>query len=489
MGVVNHDEAPLFASLRQFVERDQAPFYSPGHKGGRTLDPWFRDNIAAIDLNNLPDTDTLHCPDGPIAEAERLIADAWGVGESFILVQGSTGGNIAVALSALRPGESVLVARNAHKSVLAGLVQVGAKPVWLEPRWDERFGVAHGLDVAVVERALRQTNAAALWILHPTYYGTTGDIAALAALCRRFDVKLLVDGAHSPHFAFHPDLPAPGETSGAAATVQSVHKILSGLSQAAVLHIDPQVIETASVRRALQLIQTTSPHFAIMASIDLARRQMMQHGASLLHATLDRARRTAARLAEIPGLTVLRPEHLAGAGTGLHQLDETKLLIGLAGLDVDARDVVATLNRVHGVQPELAGAGHVLCITTIGNTERDMDRLVEGFADVARTARRRTADPGSALVADLLAARPEAVLTPREAFFADTETVPIERAAGRVAAEAITPYPPGIPVVMPGELLSRDVIDLLTSLRHAGNPISVSDPTMASVKVVRAVAN
>ena len=172
----------------------------------------------------------------------------------------------------------------------------------------------------------RDSGAKALWVLHPTYYGTTGDIGALAELCRRHDAKLLVDGAHSPHFAFHPDLPAPGETSGAAATVQSVHKILSGLSQAAVLHVDTAVLDPATVRRALQLIQTTSPHFAIMASIDLARRQMMLDGRALLDETLDRARRTADRLAAIGGVRVLRPEHLAGAGTGLHQLDETKLL-------------------------------------------------------------------------------------------------------------------------------------------------------------------
>jgi arginine/lysine/ornithine decarboxylase len=479
-----HTQAPLFDALRSFVEREQAPFYSPGHKGGRTLDPWFRAHLADVDLNNLPDTDTLHCPEGPILEAEALIADAWGVGQSFILVQGSTSGNIAVALSALRPGEPVLVARNAHKSVLAGLVQVGARPIWLEPRWDERFGVAHGLDADVVERALGETGAGALWVLHPTYYGTTGDISALAELCRRHDAKLLVDGAHSPHFTFHPDLPSPGETSGAAATVHSVHKILSGLSQAAVLHIDPTVLDPATVRRALQLIQTTSPHFAIMASIDLARRQMMLDGRELLDTTLDRARRAADQLAAIPGLRVLRPEHLAGAGTGLHQLDETKLLVGTAALDMDARDVVARLNALHGVQPELGGTGHVLCITTIGNTETDMERLVAGFAEVAAHAGVRPEGRRQALVADLLAVRPEAVLTPREAFFAREESVGLARASGRIAAEAITPYPPGIPLVMPGERLDDDVIALLIALRDAGNPISASDPTMGFVKVL-----
>lgn len=360
-----------------------------------------------------------------------------------------------------------------------------ARPVWLEPRWDAEFGVAHGLDAAVVEHAFTESAAKALWALHPTYYGTTGDIGALADICRRNDAKLLVDGAHSPHFAFHPDLPAPGETSGAVATVQSVHKILSGLSQAAVLHVDTAAIDPASIRRALQLIQTTSPHFAIMASIDLARRQMMLDGRALLDQTLDRARRTADRLAGIDGVRVLRPQHLAGPGSGLHQLDETKLLIGTSGLAADAREIVARLNSVHAVQPELAGTGHVLCITTIGNTEHDMDRLVAGFAEVAEHVGRNDDDAPAGLTADLLAVRPEAVLTPREAFFAADETIALAQASGRIAAEAITPYPPGIPLVMPGERFSADVIALLSALRDAGNPISASDPSVQSVKTVR----
>jgi arginine decarboxylase len=475
--------APLFDAVRDFVEREQAPFYSPGHKGGRTLDPWLRANIATIDLNNLADLDTLHCPEGPILQAEKLIADAWGVGQSFIMVQGSTGGNIAVALSALRPGEPVLVQRNAHKSVLAGLVQSGALPVWLEPLWDNTFGIAHGLDATTVEHAFATSAAKALWMLHPTYFGTTADIGAIAALCDRYGGRLLVDGAHSPHFAFHPDLPVAPETAGAAATVQSVHKILSGLSQAAVLHVDPARLDTAAVRRALQLVQTTSPHFAIMASIDLARRQMATQGRQLLDATLRRARDTAARLAAIPGVRVMTPEHLAGPGTGLHRLDETKLVVGTSGLAADARDLLARLNRVHGVQPELAGAGHILCITTIGNTDADMDRLVTAFAEVAAHAGRRTDDEAPA--GDYAGIRLETALTPREAFFAGDEAVPLSAAVSRVAAEAITPYPPGIPLVMPGERLSADAVERLRALRATGNPVSAADPTLEYVTVVR----
>jgi arginine decarboxylase len=481
-----HGEAPLFSSLRQFVSRHQAPFYSPGHKGGRTLDPWFRANIAALDLNNLPDTDTLHCPTGPIAEAERLIADGWGVAQSFMLVQGSTAGNITMALSALRPGDRVLVQRNAHKSVIAGLIHSGASPVWLAPFWDETFGIAHGVSVPTLEARLTEAPTRAVWLLHPTYYGSVADIAALSATCRKHGALLLVDGAHSPHFGFHPDLPVPAERSGAAGVVQSVHKIISGLGQAAILHIDPDALPTESVRRALQLVQTTSPHFAIMASIDLARREMVLDGYDLLQRTLELARRARRELSAIPGITVLGPEHVAGPGSGFHGLDETKLLIGVGGLGVDGRDIVALLNRDYGIQPELAGAEHILCIVTLGNIDADIDRLIEALTQIANRARiKRPNAIDSAMIRDLLAHPPELVLTPRDAYFAPDETVPFDQANGRIAAEAITPYPPGIPVIMPGEKLTADVTSLLRALRKAGTPISAGDPLLNTIKVVR----
>jgi arginine/lysine/ornithine decarboxylase len=476
-----HEAAPLYESLHDFVAREQAPFYSPGHKGGRTLDPWFRSNIAAIDLNNLPDTDTLHCPTGPIMEAERLIADAWGVSRSFMLVQGSTAGNIAMAIATLRPGDTVLVQRNAHKSVVAGLVQSGALPVWLSPDLDRHFGIAHGLTAAEVERAFVAHAARALWILHPTYYGSVADVAALAAICHRHGALLLADGAHSPHFAFHPDLPAPAEVSGAAATVQSIHKILSGLSQAAVLHIDAARVEEAAVRRALQLIQTTSPHFAIMASIDLARREMACNGERLLSRALALARHLRSQLAATPGVSVLGPSENTGPGSGFTALDETKILIGVD--DMDGREVVRILNRDFGVQPELGGRDHVLCILTIGNTERDIERLAAAVATIAGRSRRKVV--GSASPETVLPAVPKVVMSPREAFFAVDEAVALGAAVGRIAAEVVTPYPPGIPVLMPGERVTSDIVDGLRAVLWSGTPVSASDPTLATMKVIK----
>ncbi len=481
-----HAEAPLFDCLRDFVERGQAPFFSPGHKGGRSLDPWFRENIAAIDLNNLPDTDTLHCPSGPIAEAEQLIADAWGASESFMLVQGSTAGNIAMALATLKPGDKVLIQRNAHKSVISGLIQTGAVPVWMQPHWDPDFGLAHGLDALQVDKTLTETRAKAVWILHPTYYGSVSDLLAIKAVCDKHDAILLVDGAHSPHFAFHPDLPIAAERSGAAAVVQSVHKILSGLSQAALLHIDGKRIETGTMRRALQLIQTTSPHFGIMASIDLARRQMATEGEAIMGRTLALARRARHELAAIPGIRLLGREHALGAGRGFFDLDETKLVIGISGIGMDGRHAQSVLNRVYGVQPELGGTDHVLCILTLGNTDEDVDRLVAAFKDMAQEGSdRRAVRTDGRLAVEALRLLPELVIPPRDAFFAEEETVAFDDAIGRIVAEVVTPYPPGIPLLMPGERINTDVASLLKALARADTPISASDPQLDTVKVVK----
>jgi len=226
---LRHEAAPLLASALAFIARDQAPFYSPGHKGGRSLDPALRTSLAELDLNNLPDTDTLHCPTGAIREAEALLSDAYGVDHSYMLVGGSTSGNIAALLSTVRPGQSLLVQRNAHKSVIAGIIHAGAVPIWLMPERETDFGIALGVSAASVDAAFRaHPEARGLFALNPTYFGTTPDIAAIASVCRAHDKLLLVDEAHGPHFHFCPELlPRAAEDVGADAVVQSTRSNLS----------------------------------------------------------------------------------------------------------------------------------------------------------------------------------------------------------------------------------------------------------------------
>jgi arginine/lysine/ornithine decarboxylase len=482
-----HAQAPLLEACVTFAQRGQAPFYSPGHKGGRSLDPALLTHLAAIDLNNLPDTDTLHCPEGPILEAERLLADAYGVPHSFLLVGGSTAGNVAMILATLRPGDRVLVQRNAHKSVVAGLIHAGAVPVWLVPEYQSEFGVALGVSAAAVEAAFaREPEAKALCMLNPTYFGTTPDIAAIARVCKARDKLLLVDEAHGPHFHFSDLLPTAAEDVGADAVVQSAHKVLSALSQAAVLHTRGGSLDPFSVRRVLQLLQTTSPSFAVMASIDTARREMVLRGEGLLRAAVDRARAAREALARIDGVEVLGREHLRGPGSGFFDLDATKIVLRVDRLRMTGYEFQRALNEAHGVQPELGGATHVLFISTLANDDRDFDRLVRAVEAVAGAARRGGGggDVGGLAAAALPDGLPPVVTTPREAFYARAEPVAFADTEGRVSAEVVTPYPPGIPSLMPGEQVTLAVLEGLAAVRRAGCPVSASDPTLSTLRVV-----
>jgi arginine/lysine/ornithine decarboxylase len=482
---LRHEAAPLLASALAFIARDQAPFYSPGHKGGRSLDPALRASLAELDLNNLPDTDTLHCPTGAIREAETLLSDAYGVDHSYMLVGGSTSGNIAAILSTVRPGQSFLVQRNAHKSVIAGIIHAGAVPIWLMPEHDADFGIALGVSAPSVDAAFRtHPEAQALFALNPTYFGTTPDIAALAAVCRAHGKLLLVDEAHGPHFHFCPALfPRAAEDVGADAVVQSSHKILSALSQAAVLHTCGPRIDPAIVRKVLQLIQTTSPNFAIMASIDTARRQMMLEGKDLLQAAIARARHAREALSAMPGIAVLGRSQLRGPGSGFHDLDETKIVLRVDELGLTGYELQRLLNSDYGIQPELGGEEHVLFILTLANTDADVARLLQAMSAIARAPRvaRRARDRLQLAFNDGL---PVQATTPREAFYARAEDCAFEAAAGRICAEVVTPYPPGIPVLMPGERISRDLLAGLLAVKEARCPISASDPALATLRVL-----
>ena len=480
---MRHDSTPLYEACKHFLAGQSAPLYCPGHKGGRTLPDEFRLSIAELDLNNLAETDTLHCPSGAIADAERLLADAYGARDSFMLVGGSTAGNIALILSVCRPGDEILVQRNAHKSTIAGIVLSGANPVWLMPHKDEAFGIYHGIDADQLDRAFRaHPNAVGAAVLNPTYHGTVADIRRLRAVCDKHAKLLLVDEAHGPHFHFHPNLPSAAEDAGADLVVQSTHKILSGLSQAAVLHRVSDKVATATIRKNLQLIQTTSPSFPVMISIDLARRQMMQEGALIWREILELAAHARRELAALPGIRVLGKESLAGDGSGLYDLDETKIVIDSLNIGLSGLEFQTLLNQ-RGVKPELAGPSYVLAILTVGSQGSDVEQLVNAVAEIAHE-RSRTAGLAISPAASPAFHLPEKVMPPRESFFAPQQSIPLQGAADRICAEIVTPYPPGIPVLMPGERISTSTVESLTQLRSAGFPISASTPTLSHILVV-----
>ena len=486
------EHAPLFEALRDYLNKKMVPFHTPGHKQGQGVDKdmlaLLGKNVFAIDLTELPEVDNLHDPDGVIKEAMDLAAQAYGADYTFFLVNGSTTGNNAMIMTVCDPGDVVIVPRNAHKSVIGGIILSGAIPVYMKALWDADLGIAHGVSPESVEEALMEhPEAKGVLIVNPTYYGSTVDIQKIADIVHKAGKPLLVDEAHGPHLKFHPDLPISALEAGADMVVQSTHKIIGAMTQSSMLHIKEGHINVKRVKNVLQLLQSTSPSYVLMASLDVARRQMVTQGKELLDQTIYIAEKCRKQLNAIPGITCFGREKCGK--NGIHDLDVTKLTINVSGLGISGFDILDKLNSSYNIQSELGNLHNVLEIVSIGNTESDLDQLVESFKAIAYEAKNNPQEDNnlneSLKVALDFPELPEAVMTPREAFFAKTKRVPFSNSAGHICAEIIAPYPPGIPVITPGERITRQIVEYIQIIHKYGGFINgPEDIRLRTIKVV-----
>lgn len=441
-------------------------------------------DMLALDIPHAGGVDTTHISLGLLREAELLAAAAYGGDDARFLVNGSTTGNLAMLLATCGDGETVIVSRMLHKSLLTGLIFSGARPHYLIPAFDDERNLPLDIEPAAVAGALdAHPRARAVILVSPSYVGVTSDLVAIAAICHERGVPLLVDEAWGPHFHFHPGLPASAMQSGADAAVSSTHKMLAGLTQSSTLVARSGLIDLERMGTIVDMVQTTSPSALIFASLDASRRQMVLDGRRLLDTTLDHAARLRGALAGIDGLEVLTPEIVAdrrGAG-----FDPTRIIVDVHGLGLTGYEAEHRLRHEHGVYVEMSDLLSVMLLVTLGDDDASIERAIGGFRSL--TALRKP--PRHAVAArssgDLLFGH-LAELTPRQAFMAAAEVVPVARAAGRVSAESITPYPPGIPLVAPGERLTPDIIDYLRAGIEEGMYVSgLADTSFAFVRVVR----
>lgn len=448
------------------------PFTIPGHKQRTEL----VGPVVAGDVPLYGGLDTVGQTHGRLADAERRAARAWGADWARLSVGGSTHGNQALALAVGSPGRPVVVARTLHRSMLLGLVLAGLDPVWVHPEVDPVTGLPGAVPVAAVRAALAaHPDACAVLLGDPSYVGTTGDVAGHAAAAHAAGVPLVVDAAWAGHFGFHPDLPPHALAAGADALVTSAHKVLPAMSQAAVVVarttrsgglLDPDRLD-----RAFEATHTTSPAGAILASADAARALLELHGGPLLGALLTVVGEARARLRAVPGLLVADGPHL----------DPAKLVAVLPGTGADGRAVEADLLAA-GLPVELADRDTLIPIVTLADGPAAVDRLV---TTLAGSVERRRGHPRAVVPAAAWSVRPEQLLAPRAAFFARHRTVAATDAAGRVSAELVAPYPPGVPVLAPGELVTAGTLDLLRAAAAAGTRIAyAADPTLRTLQVV-----
>jgi arginine/lysine/ornithine decarboxylase len=438
------------------------------------------EEVFALDVTELLGLDDLHRPAGIIAQAQELAARAYGAAQSFFLVNGATAGIQALLLAVGAGGKKVLVARNCHHSVLGGLILAGAEPEYLAPLVLQRFGFCAGVETARVAQAFAaHPDAVALLDVRPNYYGVADDLSAQAKLAAAAGKLLLVDEAHGAHLRFHPSLPADAMACGADAAVQGVHKMGFSLTQAAMLHLGKNFPDRQGVADALSMIQTTSPSYLLMASLDLARRQMVLRGEEGLEYTLRLANVVRRQLALVEGLATLTEEDLPQGWT----MDGTKLTIAVHGLGLTGFEALELLAQRYRIHLEMADFNNVVAFLSPATTVEECENLIRAFHDVSRRDRRPPVEARS--FSGVCMPTPLRRLSPRAAWLAPWEKAPIGEALGRICAETAAVYPPGIPVICPGEEITPEILEYLAMAGKLNLPCHGSaDPRLKTIRVV-----
>jgi arginine decarboxylase len=491
---LDQSKAPIVDALQEWVNKSHAPFYTPGHKRGIGMNPILTERWGAAvfgwDLPELPGLDNLQAPAGIIEQAQILAAEVFGAQQTWFLVNGSTTGVMAAILATCGEGEKIILPRNIHSSAISGIIHAGAVPIFINPEYDSagrtlrerELDIAHSITPDSVKLALEQhPDAKAVMVVYPTYYGACGDLAAIAEIVHSYQIPLLVDEAHGAHFGFHSDLPPAALTVGADLSVQSTHKLLGSLTQSAMLHLNSSLIDVDKISRSLRLLQSTSPSYLLLASLDAARQQMALNGEQLMTETIELARIARDEIDRIPGLAVVE---LARNIPGCKYLDPTRLTVTVTGLNLTGFAADEILTSEFGIVAELPSMRHLTFIISLGNRRMDIDRLIWGLTELAtKYAEDLPLNLGSINIKDQVLA--EMAITPRQASRSPQISVATNRAIGRISAESICPYPPGIPVLIPGEMITAEALAYLQQILDLGGElVGCSDLTLEYISVV-----
>ncbi|TQJ20077.1 arginine/lysine/ornithine decarboxylase [Micromonospora sp. A202] len=482
---MDQSSAPILEALVAYRERGDINYTPPGHKQGRGVDERVlavlgRDLFAADVMTNNGLDDRLQTHE-VLATAQRLMADAVGAEHAFFSTCGSSLSVKTLMISVAGPEEKLLINRNAHKSVVSGIIIAGIQPVWIEPRWDEELHLTYppGADT-VAETLSGHVDAKGVLVVTPTDYGTCADLAAITDVCHQQGKPFLVDEAWGAHLPFHPDLPQWAMDAGADACVTSVHKMGSGLEQSSVFHLQGERIDPSVLSQREDMLGTTSSSPLIYAALDGWRRQMAEHGHDLLTAALALAHETREAIDALPGLTVLG-ERLLGPQRAA-DTDPLKIVIDVSELGISGYQAVDWLHNERHINLALADHRRMTLALTHADSHETTGPLLDGLRALTEAADRLPrAKPVTLPTPKEL--RLELAMLPRDAFFGRAEQVPAEQAVGRVAAEMLTPYPPGVPAVLPGEVINEAVVEYLRTGLAAG--MTIPDAADAELKTVR----
>lgn len=479
-------ETPLFDALLKHRNRHPIQFHIPGHKKGKGMDPAFRefvgDNVLSIDLINIAPLDDLHSPKGAIKKAQQLAAEAFGADYTFFSVQGTSGAIMTMILTICGPGDKLLVPRNVHKSIMSAIVFAGAIPVFIHPEVDKELGISHGISVESVEKALEaHPDAKGLLVINPTYFGLAADLKKIVDIAHSRGIPVVVDEAHGVHIHFHPKLPISAMEAGADMAATSVHKLGGSMTQSSVLNVKEGLVSAKRVQSILSMLTTTSTSYPLLASLDTARRQLAIHGEDLIDDAIKLAKDTRKRINAIPHLRCVGEEILKTSAT--YDMDPSKLLISVKDLGITGYEAESWLRENANIEVELSDLYNILCLFTFGDTKKEANLLVNALSRMV------TAYESDAVIVEPSVTLPDIpglAMSPRDAFYAQTESIPLLQAAGRISAEFVMVYPPGIPIFIPGEIITQGNIDYIQMNLKAGLPVQgPEDDTLTMIHVIK----
>lgn len=479
---MDQSRAPIHEALEKFRKKRVVPFDVPGHKRGRgnkELKDFLGETCVGIDVNSMKPLDNLCHPVSVIKEAEQLAAEAFGAAHAFLMVGGTTSAVQSMVLAVCKRGDKIILPRNVHRSVINAMVLCGAVPVYVNPDVDQRLGIALGMKVSQVEEAIKENpDAVAIFVNNPTYYGICSDIRSIVKLAHDNDMYVLADEAHGTHFYFGDNLPIDAISAGADMAAVSMHKSGGSLTQSSILLIGKEMHE-GYVRQIINLTQTTSASYLLLSSLDISRRNLALRGKEIFAQVMDLAEYARKEISNIGGYYAYSSDMINH--DSIYDFDKTKLSIytldiGLAGIEVYDK-----LRDEYDIQIEFGDMGNILAYLSIGDRKQDIERLASSLAEIKRLNSR-----GKEGLMPHEYISPELAVSPQAAFYADKEQLDLQETSGRICSEFLMCYPPGIPILAPGEMITDRILDYIIYAKEKGCSITgPEDPDINKLNVLK----
>ena len=485
MNHLDQSRAPIYEALENFRKMRVVPFDVPGHKRGRgnpELVALLGEKCVGMDVNSMKPLDNLCHPISVIREAEELTAEAFGAAHAFLMVGGTTSAVQAMILSVAKRGDKIILPRNVHRSVMGAMVLCGAVPVYVNPECDSRLGIPLGMKVSEVEKAIKANpDAKAILVNNPTYYGICSDLRSIVKLAHQHGMLCLADEAHGTHLYFGENLPISAMAAGADMAAVSMHKSGGSLTQSSVLLTGPAMNE-GYVRQIINLTQTTSGSYLLLSSLDISRRNLALRGKEAFAGVVEMAEYARREINNIGGYYAYSRELING--DSIYDFDVTKLAVNTLDIGLAGIEVYDLLRDEYDIQIEFGDLGNLLAYLSIGDRQRDIERLVGALSEVRRRFGKK--DKANLMKQEYI--DPQVAVSPQDAFYADKESLPLRETEGRVCSEFVMCYPPGIPMLAPGERITGPILDYIEYAKEKGCSMTgPEDPDILRLNVLKGV--